>query len=81
MVGTTTATVLVRVSIDGSGNRDYSLQPNMRKTWRAKEKMVISLSDAGAISFTLNGKKVGTLGGSGTVVRDVTVSKKGIRRP
>lgn len=81
MVGATTAGVLVRVSIDGSGNRDYSLQPNMRKTWKAKERIVISLSDAGAISFTLNGKKIGKLGSSGTVVREVTVSKKGIRRP
>jgi len=79
--GITTGNVLVRVSIDGSANRDYSLQPNMRRTWKAKERIVISLSDAGAMSFTLNGKKIGKLGKSGTIMRDVTVYKKGIRRP
>jgi hypothetical protein len=80
LVGLTNANVLLRISTDGTAHRDYSLQPNMRRLWKARDKIVLSLSDAGAVVFTLNGKKIGRLGKPGDIVRDVVLSKRGIRR-
>jgi hypothetical protein len=81
LVGFTSGNVLLRISTDGSAHRDYSLQPNMRRFWKARDKIVLSLNDAGAIAFSLNGKKIGRLGKPGDIVRDVVLSKKGIKRP
>jgi hypothetical protein len=37
---------------------------------------VITLGDAGAVTFFLNGKEIGSLGEEGAVVKNVTLSRQ-----
>jgi hypothetical protein len=44
--------------------------------WKARDKFAVTLGNAGAMEFTLNKKKVGTLGKRGSVVRNVELNRK-----
>ncbi|MFI7706932.1 helix-turn-helix domain-containing protein [Nonomuraea sp. NPDC049480] len=56
---------------DGDGRRLFSgtLQAGKTSTWRVPGKVNLLLSDAGAVSVQVNGKRVRGLGGRGEVVR------------
>jgi cytoskeleton protein RodZ len=59
----------LRITIDGKEEKEYLFQTGARPRWRAKEKFQVFIGNAGGIDFELNGKRVGTLGKPGQVVR------------
>ncbi len=61
--------VVVR-SDDGEG-REAILQPGERTQWRAHDRFLLTLGNAGGVEVTLNGRRQGPFGEAGTVVRDV----------
>jgi cytoskeleton protein RodZ len=71
----TTDTVWMQIIIDDMPPREYMFNPNMRLTWKAERRFSVTVGSAGAIEFTLNDKKLGTLGRPGAVIRNVELSR------
>lgn len=44
-----------------------------------KDYFVVTLGDAGAVTFFLNGKEIGTLGEEGSVIKNVVLSRSQTR--
>jgi hypothetical protein len=70
-----TDSVWVYMVIDQQEPKEYLFPPNRKMSWKAHDRFVITLGNAGAIQFTLNQKFLGTLGKSGTVVRNIEISR------
>jgi hypothetical protein len=47
--------------------------------WKARDYFVVTLGDAGAVTFFLNGKEIGTLGEEGSVIKNVVLSRSHTR--
>jgi transcriptional regulator with XRE-family HTH domain len=77
-----TDTVWLRLLIDSTSTREYTLPPRHRMKWKAVKSFLVSFNNANGIFFTLNGVHLGTLGtGSGPMKnvllnRDVLVRMK-----
>jgi cytoskeletal protein RodZ len=56
--GTTTESEWIRIVCDTLKAREYTLPPGARTAWRAKNYFILSVGNAKAISFKLNGKSV-----------------------
>ena len=57
----------VSVKADGKTIFEGTLKKGEDKAWKAKDKVVITAGNAGAISFTVNGKDLGKVGDIGQV--------------
>jgi len=75
----TSAPVWFSVKMDTLRTERGSLSTNEHRVWKARDYFVITLGDAGAITFFLNGKEIGTLGEEGSVVKNVVLSRSQIR--
>jgi len=58
----------VQVVIDDNETREALLQPNDTVRWRAKEKFLLTLGNAGGVRVQLDGKDLGPFGPTGEVV-------------
>lgn len=67
--------VWVEVFVDGQPPREYLFPPDVTLSWKAAEKFVLNIGNAGAIEFTLNAKKIGTVGSAGRVRRNVEFTR------
>lgn len=72
--------VWVHLTIDGKVEREYLFKPNTAATWKAKDKFEVSLGNAGAIEFTLQGHKLGALGKRGAVLRGTVLNRETIAK-
>ena len=72
----TSAPVWFSVKMDTLRTERGSLSSNEHRVWKARDHFVITLGDAGAVTFFLNGKEIGTLGEEGAVVKNVTLSRQ-----
>lgn len=72
--GIASETVWVRISIDGLDPNEYTLPALYRMRWRAKKYFVISVGNTAGISFSLNSRKIGTLGEGRKPLKDVSLS-------
>jgi transcriptional regulator with XRE-family HTH domain len=75
----TSAPVWFSVKMDTLRTERGSLSSNEHRTWKAREYFVVTLGDAGAVTFFLNGRELGTLGEEGAVVKNVVLSRSRIR--
>lgn len=75
---TTTDSVWVHIILDERDEREYIFKPKASASWKAKDQFEISLGNAGAIEFTLNGRKLGTLGKRGAVLRSAILTRDSI---
>jgi cytoskeletal protein RodZ len=57
--------VWVQVQIDSGKNKDVLVRAGEKITWNAKEKISLTIGNAGAIAWKLNSKAIGTLGKTG----------------
>jgi cytoskeleton protein RodZ len=74
----TTDSVWIQVVVDGGTPREYLFRPNSRASWKAGEKFLLTVGNAGAVHFTLNKKDLGTLGKKGTVVQRIELTRKSL---
>jgi hypothetical protein len=72
----TSAPVWFSVKMDTLRTERGSLNSKEHRVWKAKDYFVITLGDAGAVTFFLNGREIGTLGEEGAVVKNVTLSRR-----
>jgi len=75
---TSTDSVWMQLSIDGTPPNDYLFPPNIRRQWKAKEKFTITLGNGGGIVFRLNAMDIGTLGKRGSVVRNYELNRRSL---
>ena len=69
-------TVWMTITVDSLPPREYIFHPGSKQSWRAGDRFVVTLGNAGAISFTLDKRQLGTLGRRGNVVRNVSLTRQ-----
>lgn len=69
LVGYVKATTWVRIHVDDQAPREFLFSPGNKPRWKAKKGFSILVGNAGGIEFELNGKRLGSLGRPGEVVR------------
>ncbi len=72
----TSAPVWFSVKMDTLRTERGSLSSNEHRVWKARDYFMITLGDAGAVTFFLNGMEIGTLGEEGAVVKNFTLSRQ-----
>lgn len=80
LLAVTLDSVWVQMTIDNQNPREYIFPPSRRATWKARERFVVTVGNAGGIQFTLNQTSLGTLGVSGAVVRNVEFNRRTLNR-
>lgn len=73
--GLTSDTVWVMVSTDQMDPREFIFKPKVSFSFKAKNRFSVTLGNAGAVTFTLNQKELGTLGKPGAVVRNYEITR------
>jgi cytoskeletal protein RodZ len=68
-------TVWMQVTVDTLSPHEYIFRPGAKMSWKARDRFVVTLGNAGAVHFTMNQKPLGTLGKPGAVVRSVELSR------
>ena len=63
----------VVVGSDDREPHEALLQPGERALWRAHDRFLLTLGNAGGVKVTLNGEPRGPFGKHGTVIRDLEV--------
>ena len=76
----TTDSVWISVNIDNVRKGQYLFPPGRTHTWAAKEQFIVSMGNAGAATFRLNGNDIGALGKRGAVARNVVITQSGIQQ-
>jgi cytoskeleton protein RodZ len=61
----------IQVSVDGVRQFQGELESGTYKSWYGEERVELRIGNAGAVEVTINGQKLGTLGGPGEVVERV----------
>jgi len=77
---TTLDSVWVHLLIDDTKAQEYLFGPNRKRTFRAKDRFVITMGNAGAATFQLNGKDLGPLGKQGAVVRNAVITEARLKK-
>ncbi len=70
----TTDTVWVSITMDGARTEEFLFPPNWTWSWKAKNRFLLTLGNAGGATFRLNDTDIGTFGRTGAVVRDAEVT-------
>ena len=65
------------IEMDGEREDAGTLDSGTVRQWKAVESFSVSLGNAGGIEFTLNGKKIGTLGNRGETIREKLITAEG----
>ncbi len=74
--GAVSDTVWMTITVDSLPSREYIFHPGARPSWRALNRFVLTLGNAGAVSFSLDKQQLGTLGRRGNVVRNVPLTRQ-----
>jgi cytoskeletal protein RodZ len=87
----TTVPTLIRLSIRAKDNCWIQLKADNRvifqnvlrkgrtETWQAKDKIEIALGNAGGVDLEINGKLIPVLGRKGQVLKNIFITKEGLR--
>jgi transcriptional regulator with XRE-family HTH domain len=68
----------LHVKADGKTIFQGIFRRGASETWTAKEKLDLSLGDAGAVELAINDKRIPPLGRRGEAIRNVKITKEGI---
>jgi cytoskeletal protein RodZ len=81
LVASVSDTVWMTVASDSLPSREYLFWPGARATWRARDRFILTLGNAGGVSFALNKRQLGALGRRGTVLRNVAITRQRLSEP
>jgi cytoskeletal protein RodZ len=73
-------TVWVHVVADSGAASEQILPPTFRKTWKAKNSLRLSVGNGAAISFTLNGERLGKLSPVRKSIKNVLITWETVRK-
>lgn len=65
----------VVVQVDGGSPQEALLRAGERAKWKAKDRFIVTLGNAGGVRVELNGKPQGPFGPSGKVARDIVLKR------
>jgi cytoskeletal protein RodZ len=71
-----TDSVWFHLLIDDQEPLEFIFPPERRRTWKAREKFLVTLGNAGGVEFNLNDKTIGVLGETGQVIRNVEFTRQ-----
>ncbi len=71
----TSAPVWYSIRMDTLRTERGNLSSNDHRVWKAKDHFHVTLGDAGAVTFFLNGREIGSLGDEGAVVKNAMISR------
>ena len=77
---TTKDSVWVSIVLDNARHGQYLFPPGRTRSWAAKDQFSVSMGNAGAATFKLNGSNLGALGKRGAVARNVLITQSGIQQ-
>ena len=77
---TTRDSVWVSIVLDNAKHGQYLFPPGRTRSWAAKDQFSVSMGNAGAATFKLNGSNLGALGKRGAVARNVLITQSGIQQ-
>lgn len=69
-------TVWMTITVDSLPPREYIFHPGAKPSWRAGNRFLLTLGNAGAVSFALDRQQLGMLGRRGNVVRNVSLTRQ-----
>jgi cytoskeleton protein RodZ len=69
-------TVWMTITVDSLPPREYIFHPGSKPSWRAGNRFLVTVGNAGAVSFALDKRQLGTLGRRGSVVRNVPLTRQ-----
>ncbi len=72
----TSAPVYYNVLMDSVRSERGNLGSNDHKAWKAMGQFLVTVGDAGAITFVLNGVELGTLGESGMLIKNYRITRE-----
>jgi cytoskeleton protein RodZ len=72
--------VQFKCTIDGVRTIEYTFSPLFKMQWKASRSFLVSVSNAPALSFTLNGKKIGPLSTTKKSLKNITLSWETMRK-
>lgn len=81
LTATSSDSVWMQLSLDGTTPQDYLFPPNVRRQWKARDKFTVTLGNGGGIAFRLNSTEIGMLGKRGSVVRNVELNRRSLAAP
>jgi transcriptional regulator with XRE-family HTH domain len=74
-------TVWIQIAIDANPPVDHLFPPGSRRQWRARDRFLVTLGNAGGVQFHLNARDLGALGKRGAVLRDVELTREALTSP
>jgi hypothetical protein len=80
LLAQTTDSVWVQVIVDGGLPREYLFKPNARASWKAAQKFLLTIGNAGAVQLWLNRKDLGVLGKRGAVIQKLELTRASLSR-
>jgi cytoskeletal protein RodZ len=75
---TTTDSVWVVIVADQQPPKEYLFATNSRATWKARDRFLVTLGNAGAAEFSLDQQRLAPLGKRGAVVRNYELTRKSL---
>jgi len=72
--------VWVRVTVDGTPAPEKMIPRFSHLRWKAKQSFVLSIGNAAAVSFTLNGRKLGTLSPIKRQINNIRFDRETLRK-
>jgi hypothetical protein len=77
----TSDSVWIQMTVDALPPTDHLLPPNANRTWKARDRFMVTLGNAGGVSFRLNSRDLGALGKRGAVLRDIELTRETTTSP
>ncbi len=74
-------TVWMQIAVDANPPVDYLFTPGSRRQWKAHDRFMVTLGNAGGVQFHLNARDLGALGKRGAVLRDVELTREALTSP
>lgn len=71
----------LKLSTDGHTVFQSTLKKGRFETWQAKEKIELSLGNAGAVALEVNGRTISSIGRRGQAVKNILITKDGLSIP
>lgn len=68
----------INLKVDGRTVFQSVLKKGRSETWEAKEKMELTVGNAGIVSLEVNGQPIPPLGRKGQVIKNILITKEGI---
>jgi cytoskeletal protein RodZ len=71
-----TDSVWFHLQIDDQEPLEFIFPPDRRRMWKARERFLVTLGNAGAVEFNLNDKTIGVLGEMSAVIRNIEFTRQ-----